>query len=213
MRFRQPPARPRHRWTVYPAQIFISILCIVVSRFAHFIPGFVFGLAGDVEPRKSISVGDGAEPSRGSRRRCSRFGLASWFVSIPVGSASLEPGAGFALRTFDTLLAVVAVVGMEVLVFALAPFPLPRRLRPVQVEARLYGRSFWGTGLVEFAFVILNPALASTRRGASVAGRELTNLLFEALAAVAIWFYFLSRRRRQESGVSGAPVRSPAASR
>jgi hypothetical protein len=56
--------------------------------------------------------------------------LVAWFVSVAVGRAAGEQGAGFALLTLDTFLAVLAVGGMELLVFALLPLQFPQRLRP-----------------------------------------------------------------------------------
>ncbi len=43
-------------WVVYPGQIAVSVLCVAVSRIAHFVPGLMLGMAGDYEPRRALDL-------------------------------------------------------------------------------------------------------------------------------------------------------------
>ncbi len=82
--------------------------------------------------------------------------LVAWFVSVAVGRAAGEQGAGFALLTLDTFLAVLAVGGMELLVFALLPLQFLNGYVLVRQRPRTWA-ALWGFGVlwVSVAFFVV----------------------------------------------------------
>ena len=198
------------RWTVYPGQIAVSALCVTVSRLGHFVPGLMLGISGDFEPSREITL-----EHRG-RRVAHRvlilmvLGLSAWVASIPVSDAAAEPGAGFWLLTLDATLSVVAVAGIETLVFTLAPFAFLDGYELYRWNRRLWA-AVWGTGVLWFSLVVLNPALSHYEGEARASATWLASLLaLELVIAFGLWGFFVVRGRRQRNRLRPeAPITTP----
>jgi Zn-dependent protease len=200
-------------WTVYPGQIAVSVLCVVVSRVAHFVPGLIFGVSGDYEMRGQVEAADRARSIVSHVTTLIGIAMVAWILSVPVGHAASEPEGGFAIHVLDAALATIAVGAMEVLVFSMTPFQFLEGYHVFRWN-KLVWASLWGFGVLWCALVLLNPALAHDEGAAEASVGWLLALFgFEMLVAVAFWSFFVVRnRRRPQAGDVGAehrPVEPP----
>ena len=152
------------RWAVYPGQIAVSVVCVAISRFGHFVPGVIMGMSGDYEPRSSLELSQAARRVVQTVLSLAAISLTAWFASIPVAHAAARPHASSALLVLDAALSVLAVAGIESLVFGLVPlYFLPgdtlRRWRPRTWLA------IWSAGVLWFALVVVDPALSEESQG------------------------------------------------
>lgn len=188
-------------WHVYPGQILVSLVCVTVSRMAHFVPGLIFGLAGDLELRKPVALEHLGRAVMRTATCLLAISLSAWVLSIPVGRAAAD--GGFALRTLDAMLAVIAVAGMEWLLFMLAPFAFLDgydlfRWRPAVWAA------IWGTSVAWFCIVVLNPALSHYQGEAHASFGWIVGLLvFEAVVAFGLWAFFVAHNRARQRATTG----------
>lgn len=185
-------------WRVYPGQVAFAALCVVLSRVASFTPGLMLGTPGDFEVDRPLH----------QERHCRRLligvlalgamSLTAWVVSIPVAQAASEPGAGSLLRMVDVALAVIAIAGMETLVFALIPLPFLDGYALAHWRPRVW-LAVWGTGIAWVSIVLLNPAISAPDSAVSIPALvALASTL--TIAALGLWTFFWLRGRR--AGVS-----------
>lgn len=189
-------------WVVYPGQVAVSMACVAVSRLANFVPGLLFGMAGDYESRRPLSAAQEAAASTWFYSVLLVLGLGAWFASIPVADAADGAGAGFVVLALDAALAVVAIGGMQAVAFGLIPLMFLDGAVLFRIRRGTW-LTLWTIGLLWLAIVVINPALSHHgEQEASVAW--LAGLLaFQGLVAGALWSFFVMRRRTA-SGRSAA---------
>ncbi|HEV2776318.1 MAG TPA: hypothetical protein VGV90_12060, partial [Solirubrobacteraceae bacterium] len=181
-------------WVVYVGQIAVLAVCVAVSRLAHLAPGLLLGMAGDYESRRPLTPAQDAAANTVSYGVRLVVSLTAWFASIPVAHASEEVGASSGLLALDVALTVIALVGMQSIVFALMPlmfldgYNLARERRGVWI-------AYWGTGVLWLALVVINPALSHQGEQEASVPWLAGLLVFQALIAVGLWAFFLMRRR------------------
>lgn len=182
-------------WVVFPGQIAVSILCVCISRAAHFVPGLIMGMSGDYIPARPLEGHHLGRRTAFTAATVVVIALAAWFASIPVAAAAAQPGASFATLTLDSALAVIAVAGMETLVFTLAPFFFLDGYHLFHWNRPLW-LLLWGFGALWLSFVIINPAISHYEGEAKASVAWLaTLLLIQALIALGLWAFFAMRRR------------------
>jgi hypothetical protein len=181
-------------WTVYPGQVALSIVCVAVSRIAHFVPGLVFGMSGGYEPRRPLSVVHAGRRTLLFYLWLLAISLTAWATSIPIARAADHAGASAVVLTLDAALAVIALGGMQSVVFGLVPLmfmdgeDLYRWRRSVWL-------GMWSVGLLWMAIVVINPAL-SHHSGDEASIAWLAGLFaFQAVVAVCLWSFFVARQR------------------
>ena len=181
-------------WTVYPGQVALSIVCVAVSRLAHFVPGLVFGVSGGYQPKRPLGVAHAGRRILLTYGLLLAFSLTAWVLSIPVSRAADEVGASALTLTLDAALAVLALGGMQTVVFGLVPLmfldgdDLLRWRRSVWL-------GLWSIGLLWLAIVVINPAL-SHQSGEDASLAWLCGLLaFQSIVAFGLWSFFVARRR------------------
>ena len=176
----------------YPAGLVVAAVLVLLSRAAHFTPGYLFGVftalgfASQVDKRKD---GKGVAVAA-----LWLLGVAtlSWFLWVPVADAASEPDADFVVLFLDATLATVWVVGIQSVVFGLMP------LRFLDGEkAKSWSFAGWAAiyGLGMFAFVH-----SMIRPGAKVDGDSFWTaiVLFASFTvfAVVFWAFFRFRTPR-----------------
>ncbi|MDX6553864.1 MAG: hypothetical protein QOD86_59, partial [Miltoncostaeaceae bacterium] len=146
----------RVAWHVYPGQISFAVTCVLVSRAAHFVPGLIMGMSGDYEVKSDLDTERRGRLIYFLMRGVAITALAAWLLSIPVGDAAAEPDAAFATLVLDVVLTVVAVAGMEYLVFSGLPLVFLDG-HDLWTWSRSRWAAVWGTALLWFSLVVLNP--------------------------------------------------------
>jgi hypothetical protein len=127
----------------------------------------------------------------------SAISMAAWVASIPVATAASRPGASFLILTLDAALSVIAVAGMELLVFTGVPFVFLDGHDLFRWRPRLWF-VIWGSGVLWFSLVIVNPALSHPEGRPKASIAWLASLLAAAVViAVSFWSFFAGRNRRR----------------
>ena len=190
------------RWHTYGAQLGVGALCVATSRAAHLVPGLIFGQAGDWEPAQRPSLELRARRVALTQTSMATISLLAWAVSIPIGNLAARPPAGFGVLTLDAALAVIAVTGMELLVFSLIPLVFLDGHDLFTWRPRWW-LALWGTGLIWFSLVVLNPAISHPEAHTRASVAWLASLLaLEIAIAFGLWSFFAARRRRARPAVA-----------
>lgn len=190
-------------WKVYPGQVTVSVLCVLASRLAHFVPGVMFGMSGDYESRRPLPL------EHLGRRITLTYGLllaislTAWCASIPVAHAAAERGASFGVLMLDAALAILAVGGMQGIAFGLVPLTFLDGDSLARARPWVW-RGLWGSGLLWLAVVVINPALTHQGHKSASVTWLVALLAFQSLVAVGLWSYFVVRRRGGSSAHAGA---------
>ncbi len=179
-----------------PATIIVGVACVLISRFANFQPGYLYGLIvgflmahgieGRIEGRaKAIAVATTLVVA-----------LAAWIgLALLRGTAA---GADFGTVLLEAAAVTVVVAGLENAVFAM----LPLRFMPGEAVLR-WDRRVWialmAIGLFGFVHVLLNPAAGAGYLADSTRTSFVTLILllaFFGLASVLFWAFFRFRPKR-----------------
>jgi hypothetical protein len=186
------------RWHLYPGQIAVSAFCVAVSRFAHFVPGLIFGMAGDYEPDRRIELEHRGRRIARTLSSLAAISLLAWVASIPAGNAAERPNATFAVLTLDAALSVIAVTGMQTLFFSLTPLVFLDGYDLRAWRPRLWFL-LWASGALWFSLVVLNPALSHPVGETRASLAWLAGLLVaETIIAMSLWSFFALRGRELE---------------
>jgi hypothetical protein len=177
-----------------PATLLVGLVCVLVSRFVDFQPGYLYGLI------VGFFFVHGVEPRTEGRAEAFAaaasliVALIAWIaLALLRGPADQVPDLTTAL--LEAAMVTIVVAGLENAVFAM----LPLRFMPgAQVFA--WNRRVWvvlmALGLFGFVHVLLNPAagagyLADTTRTSFFTLIVLLALF--GLASVLFWAYFRFR--------------------
>ncbi|MCU1372265.1 MAG: hypothetical protein JWO77_3459 [Ilumatobacteraceae bacterium] len=180
----------------YPAGLVVAAVLVLVSRVAHFQPGYLFGVFTALGFATKVEQRDDGKGVAVASLWLLALATACWFLWIPVADAASEAHAGFVPLFLDATLATTWVVGIQTLVFGLMPL---RFLDGEKVKA--WSRTGWAAiyGLGMFAFVH-----SMIRPGTEVDGDSFATalVLFAGFTvfAVAFWGYFRFRAPRPDEG-------------
>jgi hypothetical protein len=178
-----------------PGTLGVGVVCVLLTRFTDFHPGYLYGLIVTFTAAREVSVA--VEGKAMATAAASTFVLAvvAWFAlwwlegQIP---ADGEPGLAFIALQTGLVMALVA--GIEMTVFGM----LPLRFLP-GAEVFRWDRRAWavlfGAGLVGFIYVLVNPRsgyLADSARTPLLT--IILCLLGFGLFSIAFWAYFRFRR-------------------
>jgi hypothetical protein len=188
----------------YPATTVVAVVCVLVSRLAHFNPGYCYGLIGGYalrEGRQLSKTDDGRSAAIASVSLLA-VSVLFWLAWTPLASAA-RTSTSTGVLLADSVLSTTFVMGVEGLLFALIPLDFMEGSKLVRWRRPLWLLFY---GLVVFAFIhtVLDPRaeyLRPTARGA-LAG---VLFLFFAFGALSILFWaYIRRLSRAENPVQAA---------
>ncbi len=182
-----------------PATLIVGLACVLISRFANFQPGYLYGLI------VGFFLAHGTD--RAIEGRAKAVAAATTLVVALVAWVALiflrQPGAGgdeFATVLVQAAAVTVVVAGLENAVFAM----LPLRFMPGEAVFH-WNRRVWivlmALGLFGFVHVLLNPAAGAGYLADSTRTSFITLVVLLALfgiASVAFWAYFRFRPKKPE---------------
>jgi hypothetical protein len=152
-------------------------------------------MAGGYQPRRPL------DRVHAGRRIVLTYGLllavslAAWVASIPVAAAAERDTASALVLTLDAALAVLALGGMQTVVFGLVPLMFLDGDDVYRWRKGIW-LGLWSIGLLWLAVVVINPAL-SHQQGDEASLAWLGGLLaFQMIVALGLWSFFVARRRR-----------------
>jgi hypothetical protein len=168
----------------------------LVSRLAHFEPGYAYGIAAAFVPVAAMKLSRTQDGISAAWACGALLGISllAWLVWLPVDHLR-ETGNGGAWAIFDDVLPEIFVVGIEGAVFALVPLQfLPG------AKVREWSAATWATlqaiALFVFLLVVLDPhtnAVDTSERGGIVSA----GVLFVGFAVGSLLFnrYFAWKGR------------------
>lgn len=134
-----------------PGALIVAGLLALLSRAAHFEPGYVYGLiAGYALVRRKLSpIDEGRAVLLGAVCTLG-FSLVAWFAWVPIDRAAEAANPNLAILIADATLAGVFVIGVDSVLFGLMPF---RFLDGLKLAT--WSRIAWGVvyGTAAFGFV------------------------------------------------------------
>ena len=184
--------------TPYAGTLIVAGVCVLVSRLAHFQPGYLYGLVAGFSFAGRLNKRDEGRALAISAASVFTVSILAYILWLPVKDAAEQPNPAVAALVLDAMLATVFIAGLETAVFGLIPV---RFLDGSKVLA--WDRRGWallmGLGLFGLVHVVLNP------RSGFVGWRDDTSALtvlalfvgFGGLS-VAFWGYFRLRHRGDE---------------
>jgi hypothetical protein len=182
-----------------PATLIVGIACVVISRFANFQPGYIYGLI------VGFFIAHGT--SQAVEGRAKATAAATTLVVALIAWVALiflrQPGAGTGELSgilLQITAVTVVVAGLENAVFAM----LPLRFMPGQ-DVFQWNRRVWivlmALGLFGFVHVLLNPAAGAGYLADSTRTSFFTLVIllaFFGIASVLFWAYFRFRPKKTE---------------
>lgn len=181
-----------------PATLFIGLLCVLVSRFADFQPGYLYGLI------VGFFFAHGIERRLEGRAEAIAAGASllaafiAWVLLAFLRGSGTQPGDLFTVL-LEAAMVTVVVAGLENAVFAM----LPLRFMP-GAAVYAWDRRVWvallALGLFGFAHVLLNPAAGAGYLADTTRTSFFTLILLLAvfgIASVLFWAYFRFRPARK----------------
>jgi len=175
-----------------PVTLLVGVMCVLISRFASFQPGYLYGLIVGFFFATSLARDQEGKAEATAAGTSLVVALVAW-----VSLTFLRPAAGgqadFVTATLQAATVTIVVAGLENAVFAM----LPLRFLPGSAVFN-WDRRVWavliGVGILGFAHVLLNPTagyLADTTRTSFFTLIGL--LVVFGLASVVFWAYFRFR--------------------
>ncbi|MEP7378318.1 MAG: FGLLP motif-containing membrane protein [Chloroflexota bacterium] len=176
-----------------PATLIVGVACVLISRFANFQPGYLYGLIVGFFIAHGIDARVDGRAKAVAAATTLVVALAGWIVlALLRGSAG---GADFVTVLLEAAAVTVVVAGLENAVFAM----LPLRFMPGEAVFK-WDRRVWialmAIGLFGFVHVLLNPAAGAGYLADSTRTSFVTLILllaFFGIASVLFWAYFRFR--------------------
>ena len=177
--------------------LLIAAICVVISRVAGFLPGYLYGLVLGYTFAKELDE----EPSARSHAMGAWWMLGIAVVAWVMLGAARSPGIRETLpgAIGENVLAALLVAGIEGIVFGFVPL----RFLPGEHIFR-WRRSQWAIlyaiGLFGFVWVVLNPAngLVATAQQGSL-GTALGLFIGFGAVSVLFWGFFRFRPSRSDA--------------
>ncbi|MEP7361234.1 MAG: FGLLP motif-containing membrane protein [Chloroflexota bacterium] len=177
------------RMRALPVTLVIGLACVLISRLAGFLPGYLYGIVlGFVFARQLTRVEQG--------RANGLAGVALLVMALVawLGLTVIGPNPeGFLATLLATTLSTLLVAGLEAVVFGLLPFRfLPGE--PLHATNRVFWAALLLVGAFCFFHILINPAsgyLSSTTRTPLFTIVAL--FVVFALLSVAFWAYFRNK--------------------
>ena len=184
----------RGRLRAVPATLGIAAACVLISRIAGFLPGYLYGLILGYQFVRTLDKTQNARAVAAGAWWMIGLSFVSWFALGAVRTPGIEPSVPAAIA--ESVFASFVVAGIEGIVFGLVP------LRFLSGEPLFrWRRSRWGIlyalGVFAFLWIILNPAqgFVGTAEETSFFSAVALFVGF-GLASVVFWAYFRFRPTR-----------------
>ena len=169
-----------------PLGLAVAGLCVLVSRLAHFEPGYLYGVVAAVAVRRKLPVAEDGQLVAVSSFAALGLGIGAWFAIVPISHRATVP---FVL--LHNLLASLFTVGLVTCVLGLVPLSfLPG------AKLRAWNPKVW---LATFAMCLLGlfQVLLRPHAGHQSKTPTVTSIvLFAVFGAASVVVRVVSERRR-----------------
>jgi hypothetical protein len=104
-----------------PLGLAVAVVCVVISRVAHFQPGYLYGIVVGVVYADRLQPAEDGRLALQAKCWALVVCVAAWAARSPVATRAAAPHASWALRLVDTVLATLFVAGLEATTLGLLP--------------------------------------------------------------------------------------------
>jgi len=184
--------RERGRFRSYAAGLPIAAGCVLVSRVAHFQPGYVLGAIAGFTFGKRLSREEEGFVAARTMAWITISSLVVWVARTPLHDAALAH-PGFASRFLDDAMTAIVVAGIEGVVFGMLPLASLEGAKVMAWSRRLWAVIF-GVSLFAFLSIIVNPHGNTLPPPSAGSVWSLVGLVGGlTLLSVGTWLYFQAR--------------------
>jgi hypothetical protein len=200
--------RRRHRLRgqveMLPAALALAAACVLVSRLAHFQPGYLYGVIVGIGFARKLSREDEGRVAAWAAGWVLVVSLAAWFAWTPVVNRISGGDTSFPILFVDAVLATTFVIGIETLVIGLLPMQVLHGRALFDWSRRVWGVLYALCGFV-FVWVLIHPAsdFVGTTHESGQVGRAMVPFVVFGAISVGFW---LSLRKRAPSPLELEPV-------
>ena len=179
-----------HRLRVFPAALIVAGVCVLVSRLAHFQPGYLYGLIGGFAFVRELDTRDEGRQTLTTTLALLTVAVGTWAAWTPLNNAVERGDASLGLTLADAALAAVFIAGVEGLLFGLLP------LRFLSGEKLLrWSKPLWLAAYTLVVFVFLSIVVRPDGGPVTDSSTVTVIILFVvfAVASATFWAYFRYR--------------------
>ncbi len=172
-----------------PAGIVIAVLSVMISRLAHFQPGYLYGIVCGVAFAHTLAKKEEGHVVSLESSATLVAAVVAWIAFVPVDAAALHPGSSFWVALVDDWLASVFVGGLVGVTIGL----LPLRFLPGGTLFR-WNKVAWAAmfGIAAFGVVaiMLRPSSGPARPGSAPLVTAIVLFVLFGGVSVAFRQYF-----------------------
>jgi hypothetical protein len=175
-----------------PAGIVIAVVSVLISRLAHFQPGYLYGVVCGVAFAHKLAKKEEGHVVSLESGATLLVAVAAWIAFVPIDAAALHPGSSFWVALADDWLASIFVGGLVGVTIGL----LPLRFLPGGTLFK-WNRVAWAAlfGVASFGVVgiMLRPSSGPARPGSAPVVTAVVLFVLFGGVSVAFRQYFASR--------------------
>lgn len=188
-----------------PAGIAIAVVSVLISRMAHFQPGYLYGVVCGVAFAHKLAKKEEGHVVSLESAATLVTAVVAWMAFVPVDAAALRPGSSFWVALADDWLASIFVGGLVGVTIGL----LPLRFLPGGTLFK-WNRLAWAAlfGIASFGVVaiMLRPSSGPARPGSAPLVTAIVLFVLFGGVSVAFREYFA---RRHPAGDNESRVTAP----
>jgi len=192
----------RGRLRAVPGTLLIAAGCVLISRVAGFLPGYLYGLILGYEFLRSLDEKDDARAIAAGAWWMIGLALVSWFALGAVRTPGIGPSVPTAIA--ESVFASFVVAGIEGIVFGLVPLRFLSG-EPIFRWRRVRWGVLYALGVFAFLWIILNPSQGFVGTPSETSFFTAV-ALFVGFGVVSVLFWGYFRFRRQPGAAPRAPV-------
>jgi hypothetical protein len=181
-----------------PAGIVIAMMSVLISRLAHFQPGYLYGVVCGVAFAHKLAKKEEGHVVSLESAATLLVAVGAWIAFVPVDAAALHPGSSFWVALADDWLSSIFVGGLVGVTIGL----LPLRFLPGGTLFK-WNRVVWGAlfGVASFGVVaiMLRPSSGPARPGSAPVVTVVVLFVLFGGVSVAFRQYFASRHPAGDS--------------
>jgi hypothetical protein len=179
------------RLRAVPGTLAIAAACVLISRAAGFLPGYLYGLILGYSFARELEAPQEGRAGALSGWWMVALSLVAWLTLGAVRTPGIADTVPAAIAA--SVLAALVVAGIEGIVFGFVPLRFLPGERVFQWR-KVRWAVLYAIGVFGFLYIVLNPAngfLASSKQSSSVTAVAL--FLGFGLVSVLFWAYFRFR--------------------
>jgi len=182
------------RFEALPAALAVAALCVLVSRLAHFEPGYLYGIIVGIEFSRKLARDEHGRLAAWAAGWVLVVSIAAWFAWIPVVNAISGGDTSFPILFIDAAVGMIFPIGIATLVIGL----LPMRVldgKALYDWSRRGWLALWLTGGFLFVWVLIHPEsnfVGTTQQGGDVT-RAMVPFFVFGVISLGLWAYLRNR--------------------